>query len=294
MSTIRPSSARRASSGRMPASSTRASPTPPWPCSRSAFAAMEGAESARATATGMAAVTAALMGLGPRRRSCGGGSRPVRLLPLRGGGAAAALRRRLDAGRRPRSRRLARAVRPEPRSFSSKARPTPTLEVIDIAAVAEIAKRPARSSSWTTSSRPPLFQKPLQLGADCVTYSATKHNRRPGPLPWRRDPRVRGIHPDQRPHAAPADRPGHVPLQRLGVAEGAGDAAAARAPAGGDSGDPGGSAGRAAQGGEADFPRPRRPSAGRHHQEADDGALNPDCAGAGTAARPRPSASSTR
>jgi hypothetical protein len=56
------------------------------------MAALEGAEAARSTATGMAAVTTALMGL--VRQGA------VRLLPLGGRGMAAALWRALHAGRR--------------------------------------------------------------------------------------------------------------------------------------------------------------------------------------------------
>jgi hypothetical protein len=70
------------------------------------MAAFEGAEACRATATGMAAVTAALSAWsGPATMS----SRPgaVRLLSLHRRGPPAALWRRVDAGRRHRLRRMA-------------------------------------------------------------------------------------------------------------------------------------------------------------------------------------------
>ena len=67
------------------------------------MAALEGAEAARATATGMAAVTTALMGLVQRRRSRGRRQGAVRLLPLGDRGMAAALRRHLHFGQRHRS-----------------------------------------------------------------------------------------------------------------------------------------------------------------------------------------------
>ena len=64
------------------------------------MAALEGAEAARSTATGMAAVTTALMGLVAQWRPCGRRQGAVRFLPLGDRGMAAALRRALHAGRR--------------------------------------------------------------------------------------------------------------------------------------------------------------------------------------------------
>ena len=68
---------------------------------------LEGAEEARATASGMAAVNAAVHVLRQGRRSHRLGARPVRRLPLCRRDAGPALRHHLDARRRPRSRRLA-------------------------------------------------------------------------------------------------------------------------------------------------------------------------------------------
>ena len=51
----------------------------------------------------------------------------------------------------------------------------PTLEVIDIAAVAEIAHAAGAQLVVDNVFATPLYQSPLQLGADCVVYSATKH-----------------------------------------------------------------------------------------------------------------------
>ena len=99
------------------------------------IAEFEGAEAARATATGMAAVTLAHDGPGARRRPRGGLEGDVRLMPLRDRGVPAALRRDLDHRRRHRSRRMARrdaaehqdllpgnADQPEPRSASTSPR----------------------------------------------------------------------------------------------------------------------------------------------------------------------------
>ncbi len=51
----------------------------------------------------------------------------------------------------------------------------PTLEVIDIAAVADIAHNAGAQLVVDNVFATPLFQHPLELGADCVVYSATKH-----------------------------------------------------------------------------------------------------------------------
>ena len=51
----------------------------------------------------------------------------------------------------------------------------PTLEVYDIAAVAEIAHSVGAKLIVDNVFATPLYQSPLQLGADVVVYSATKH-----------------------------------------------------------------------------------------------------------------------
>ena len=66
----------------------------PSPCSRTRMAALEGAPVARATASGMAAVTADFLAALQDRRSCGRGQGDVRRLPLCDRGRAAALRHR--------------------------------------------------------------------------------------------------------------------------------------------------------------------------------------------------------
>ena len=73
----------------------------------SRMALLEGAEAARATATGMAAVTAALMSLVRARRPCRRRARAVWIVPLYRRGLAAAVRRRDHAGRRRRPRPVA-------------------------------------------------------------------------------------------------------------------------------------------------------------------------------------------
>ena len=59
---------------------------------------------------------------------------------------------------------------------SSWRRPTnPTLEVYDIAAVADIAHDAGAKLVVDNVFATPLYQSPLALGADVVVYSATKH-----------------------------------------------------------------------------------------------------------------------
>jgi len=139
------------------------------------IASFEGAEAARATATGMAAVTAALMGLlqaGDHivaARALFGSCRYVvaELLPRFGVASTLVDGTNLDAWRE--------AVRPETTVFFLESPANPTLEVIDIAAVAQIAREVGAKLVVDNVFSSPLWQKPLELGADCVVYSATKH-----------------------------------------------------------------------------------------------------------------------
>jgi O-succinylhomoserine sulfhydrylase len=139
------------------------------------IASFEGAESARATATGMAAVTAALMGLlqaGDHivaARALFGSCRYVvaELLPRFGVAATLVDGTDLDAWRK--------AVRPETKVFFLESPANPTLEVIDIKAVGGIARQAGAKLVVDNVFSTPVWQKPLQLGADCVVYSATKH-----------------------------------------------------------------------------------------------------------------------
>ena len=51
----------------------------------------------------------------------------------------------------------------------------PTLDIIDIAAVAELAHKAGAKLIVDNVFATPIFQKPFKLGADIVVYSATKH-----------------------------------------------------------------------------------------------------------------------
>ena len=139
------------------------------------MAAFEGAEAARATASGMSAVTAALMGLVKAgdhvvsSKALFGSCRYVvsELLPRFGVASTMVDGPDLAAWRA--------AVRPETKALFLESPANPTLEVIDIAAVAEIAKAAGAKLVVDNVFSTPLWQRPLALGADCVVYSATKH-----------------------------------------------------------------------------------------------------------------------
>src|SRR5439155_82655 len=67
------------------------------------------------------------------------------------------------------------AVRPNTKAFFLESPTNPALEVLDIAAIAKIAHKAGATLIVDNVFSTPLYQRPLQLGADCVVYSATKH-----------------------------------------------------------------------------------------------------------------------
>ncbi|MEM1277272.1 MAG: O-succinylhomoserine sulfhydrylase [Pseudomonadota bacterium] len=67
------------------------------------------------------------------------------------------------------------AVRPETKICFLESPSNPTLEVIDIQAVAEIAHSVGARLVVDNVFATPMFQRPMELGADIVVYSATKH-----------------------------------------------------------------------------------------------------------------------
>src|SRR5690606_37643897 len=70
---------------------------------------------------------------------------------------------------------FAAAMRPNTKVVFIETPTNPTLELVDIAAVAEIAHANGAKLIVDNVFATPLYQKPLALGADLVTYSATKH-----------------------------------------------------------------------------------------------------------------------
>ena len=67
------------------------------------------------------------------------------------------------------------AIRPNTRLFFIESPANPLLEITDIAAVAGFAREIGAKMVVDNVFATPIFQKPLQLGADIVIYSATKH-----------------------------------------------------------------------------------------------------------------------
>ncbi|MBX3522866.1 MAG: O-succinylhomoserine sulfhydrylase [Xanthobacteraceae bacterium] len=137
--------------------------------------AVEGAEAARATATGMAAVTSALLCFlkaGDHvvaARALFGSCRYVieELLPRFGITSTLVEGTDLKAWEN--------AIRPETRAFFLESPTNPTLEILDIAEIAKLAKKAKATFIVDNVFATPLLQSPLALGADVVCYSATKH-----------------------------------------------------------------------------------------------------------------------
>src|SRR5712672_2579647 len=139
------------------------------------MASLEGAEAARATATGMAAVTTAVMGqlrAGDHvvaSKALFGSCRYVVEEHCNRYGIASTLVDGTDLAQ------WKKAVRPNTKTFFLESPTNPTLEVLDIEAIAEIAHAAGATLVVDNVFSTPLFQRPLELGADCVVYSATKH-----------------------------------------------------------------------------------------------------------------------
>ena len=137
--------------------------------------ALEGAEDARATATGMAAVTACMMSqleAGDHivaARALFGSCRYVveTLMPRFGVACTLVDGRDLDAWKA--------ALRPETKILFLETPSNPVLEIIDIQAVADIAHNHGAQLVVDNVFATPVLQKPLALGADITIYSATKH-----------------------------------------------------------------------------------------------------------------------
>ena len=139
------------------------------------MAAFENAEAARATATGMAAVTVALLG------QVKAGDHVVAAKALFGScryvvedflpryGVTSTLVDGTDL------KQWENAIRPNTKTFFLESPTNPNLEVIDIEAVAKIAHKAGATLVVDNVFATPLWQSPLALGADCVVYSATKH-----------------------------------------------------------------------------------------------------------------------
>lgn len=141
----------------------------------SRMALLEGTEAARATASGMAAVHATLLcqlKSGDHvvaGRALFGSCRWIleEFLPRFQVDVTLVDGADLDAWRA--------AVKPNTKLFFLESPTNPTLDLVDIRAVAEIAHAAGAKLVVDNVFATPLLQKPMALGADVVVYSATKH-----------------------------------------------------------------------------------------------------------------------
>ncbi|MBJ6120677.1 trans-sulfuration enzyme family protein [Sphingomonas mollis] len=138
------------------------------------IALLEGAEACRSMATGMAAMTAALLCQLQQGDHLVGGRAAFgscrwltdTLLPKFGIATTV-----VDA-RDPQA--FLDAVRPETKVFFFETPANPTMDVVDLAAVCAIARERGIVTVVDNAFATPALQRPMEFGADVVAYSATK------------------------------------------------------------------------------------------------------------------------
>ncbi|MFN4095390.1 MAG: trans-sulfuration enzyme family protein [Sphingomonas sp.] len=138
------------------------------------IALLEGAEACRATASGMAAMTAALL----CQLSAGD--------HLVGGRAAFGSCRWLTDTLMPRfgiettvvdardPQQFVDAIRPNTKVFFFETPANPTMDIVDLKAVCDIARERGIVTVVDNAFATPALQRPMEFGADVVAYSATK------------------------------------------------------------------------------------------------------------------------
>ena len=137
--------------------------------------ALEGAESARALASGMAAVANAILCFVKAgdhfvaARAMFGSCRYIieHVLPRFGVEVSIIDGRKIE--------NWEKAIRPNTRGIFFETPANPTLEIVDITAVSELAHKVGATVIVDNVFATPLYQKPLELGGDVVVYSTTKH-----------------------------------------------------------------------------------------------------------------------
>ncbi len=138
------------------------------------IALLEGAEACRTMATGMAAMTAALLcqlGAGDHLvggRAAFGSCRWLTdtLLPKFG------IETTIVDARDPQA--FAEAIRPNTKVFFFETPANPTMDVVDLRAVCDLARAHGITSVVDNAFATPALQRPMEWGADVTAYSATK------------------------------------------------------------------------------------------------------------------------
>jgi O-acetylhomoserine/O-acetylserine sulfhydrylase-like pyridoxal-dependent enzyme len=185
----------------------------------SRMAALEGTEDGFATASGMAAVSGALMSMlraGDRVVVSARSSAPAftcleEVLRRYGVDVAFVDGTDLDQWRA--------AVRPGTKAVFFETVSNPTLEVIDIAGRRAHRPRRRRPRDRRQRLRHPVFSRAVELGADVVVYSTTKHVDGQGGR-WAASCWDEAVHPQDAGALRQAHRRGHVALRRLDHAQG--------------------------------------------------------------------------
>lgn len=139
------------------------------------MAILEGAEVGRATGTGMAAMTAALLSqLQAGDHAIGakalfGSCRQLmdHFLPRYGIETTVVDGHDLSAWKA--------AIKPNTKILFAETPANPTLDLVDIAALADLAHENGAKLVIDNVFATPILQKPMELGADIVAYSLTKH-----------------------------------------------------------------------------------------------------------------------
>ena len=138
------------------------------------IALLEGAEACRSMATGMAAMTAALLcqlQMGDHLvggRAAFGSCRWLTDTLLPKFGIATTI---VDA-RDPQA--FLDAVRPETKVFFFETPANPTMDIVDLKAVCAIARERGITTVVDNAFATPALQRPMEFGADVIAYSATK------------------------------------------------------------------------------------------------------------------------
>lgn len=138
------------------------------------IALLEGAESCRAQASGMAAMTASLLcqlSVGDHvvaARAAFGSCRWLvdNLLPRFGIETSV-----IDSGD---NDQWEAAIRPNTKVFFFETPANPTLDIVDLKFVCDLAKAHGITTVVDNAFASPALQRPMELGADVVAYSATK------------------------------------------------------------------------------------------------------------------------